>query len=449
MKQKIFNKKIDFHGFWREPRLSGSFWILNKKSHDKELKRYNDFVVDYIYMDGNFFIPTEQIEKINKITNKLLDKNPCFFDKLFSDTEKTIRTYQEIKTLEKHTQSFLLFLKEHKKLIFFWHIYTQLNESLTIYLEKKASGYGNINCLDYVRIRKETISMKENKEFKKLYIAYKNKKQFNIALKRYFNDYEFVGTHAYGGNPQAIKSIMKKLQEYKPEGEIIFLPPKDKFYIENKRVIDIASDAAFYRMFCAENFTRISFLFWGCLKNLAKNYELTFEHLINYSPIEIEDLILTGKKVSNKEIEQRIECPGFVRQGDDLLNFKPDDVRVLLKKFKPDIVANVDILKGMAASRGFAKGIVKIVLHASFLKKLKENEILVAFETTPDYIVAMKKSAAILTEQGGITSHAAIVSREMRKPCIVGIKGITDILKDGDLVEVDAYKGVVRMLKTG
>ncbi|MBS3176010.1 hypothetical protein J4457_02125 [Candidatus Woesearchaeota archaeon] len=65
----------------------------------------------------------------------------------------------------------------------------------------------------------------------------------------------------------------------------------------------------------------------------------------------------------------------------------------------------------------------------------------------PDYAQAMKRSGAIVTEEGGITSHAAIVSRELKKPCIVGTGNCTKLLKDGDYVEVDANKGIVKILK--
>lgn len=66
--------------------------------------------------------------------------------------------------------------------------------------------------------------------------------------------------------------------------------------------------------------------------------------------------------------------------------------------------------------------------------------------TNPDLIIAMGKAAAIVTEEGGITSHAAIVSREMKKPCIIATKNATQVLQDGDMVEVDADKGVIKIL---
>jgi pyruvate,water dikinase len=80
------------------------------------------------------------------------------------------------------------------------------------------------------------------------------------------------------------------------------------------------------------------------------------------------------------------------------------------------------------------------------IAKVKKGEILIAYMTRPEFMPAMQKAAAFVTNEGGITSHAAIVSREMNKPCVIGTKIATEIFKDGDLVEVDANKGVVRKL---
>ncbi len=100
-------------------------------------------------------------------------------------------------------------------------------------------------------------------------------------------------------------------------------------------------------------------------------------------------------------------------------------------------------LKGTVASRGVVKGRVAIVRGIKDLFKVKRGDIMVAVTTHPDFVPAMQRAAAILTDEGGLTSHAAIVSREMKKPCIVGTKVATQVLKDGDRVEVDAEKGIV------
>jgi phosphohistidine swiveling domain-containing protein len=103
-------------------------------------------------------------------------------------------------------------------------------------------------------------------------------------------------------------------------------------------------------------------------------------------------------------------------------------------------------IKGLVAFGGKARGTVKIVLVEKDVAKVQDGDILVSSSTNPDLIIAMKKSAAIITDTGGIVSHAAIVSRELKKPCIVGTRIATHLLKDGDMVEVDAERGLVTKL---
>ena len=101
------------------------------------------------------------------------------------------------------------------------------------------------------------------------------------------------------------------------------------------------------------------------------------------------------------------------------------------------------ILKGAAASPGIGTGVVKILKSPKEIGKVKDGDVLVAPMTSPDYVPAMKRAVAIVTNEGGLTSHAAIVSRELGVPCVVGTKDATNKLADGDKVTVDGGKGVV------
>ena len=102
---------------------------------------------------------------------------------------------------------------------------------------------------------------------------------------------------------------------------------------------------------------------------------------------------------------------------------------------------------GTPASSGKAKGTAVIVKGVSDLHKVKHGDILVAVTTHPDFVPAMQRAAAIITDEGGITSHAAIVAREFGLPCVVGTKHATKVLKDGDEIEVDADQGIVRKIE--
>ncbi|HLD06315.1 MAG TPA: PEP-utilizing enzyme [Candidatus Nanoarchaeia archaeon] len=105
-------------------------------------------------------------------------------------------------------------------------------------------------------------------------------------------------------------------------------------------------------------------------------------------------------------------------------------------------------ITGLIASPGKAQGRVKIINNIGEIKDFPRNHVLVTEMTSPEYVVAMRRAVAVVTDLGGATSHAAVISREIGIPCIVGTKIATKALQDGDYIEVDADKGVVRIIKT-
>ena len=114
--------------------------------------------------------------------------------------------------------------------------------------------------------------------------------------------------------------------------------------------------------------------------------------------------------------------------------------------------SSITEIHGSIANKGIARGRAWVISpsvksQSEKASQMKEGDILVAAMTRPQFISAISKASAIITDEGGITCHAAIISREMNKPCIIGTKIATKVLKDGDMVEVDAEKGVVRILK--
>ncbi len=130
---------------------------------------------------------------------------------------------------------------------------------------------------------------------------------------------------------------------------------------------------------------------------------------------------------------------GKILVGDEALKIYKEEEE---KEFRND-----NLVKGKTAFAGVATGKVRIILATTDFDKFVEGEILVTFMTRPEFVPLIKKSAGVITDEGGITCHAAIVTRELKKPCIIGTRNATSILKDGDLVEVDANNGVVKILK--
>ena len=101
------------------------------------------------------------------------------------------------------------------------------------------------------------------------------------------------------------------------------------------------------------------------------------------------------------------------------------------------------VTKGLGASPGMASGAVKIVNSTDELDKIHEGDILVTVMTTPDMVPAMKRADGIITDEGGVTCHAAIVSRELGIPCVVGTGDATKILEENEIVTLDGNKGTV------
>jgi len=179
----------------------------------------------------------------------------------------------------------------------------------------------------------------------------------------------------------------------------------------------------------------------------SKRLNISKEELYQYTLKEFLDLLKSGKKIEDV-LDRKKGCMEYYHEDRYMERYKTEKANEIIKPFlEIEVDENLKEIKGLPVSRGKAKGKVKIILSPLKMTKMNFGDILVAPMTSPDFIVAMKKSAGIITDEGGMTSHAAIVSREMKKPCIVGTKIATKILKDNDEVELDADKGIVKILE--
>jgi len=169
----------------------------------------------------------------------------------------------------------------------------------------------------------------------------------------------------------------------------------------------------------------------------TKNYE---------SVISKEDLDnVPDKKILEKRIGGFVSLPGLFVGLSSLKEFSEKYPQYEFVSAMRD--KSILEFKGFSAFKGKVKGRVRILIRKKDMNSLKDGEILVSPMTTPDFLPAMKRASAIVTDEGGIVCHAAIVARELKKPCVIGTKIATQVLRDGDLVEVDANEGIVRILE--
>lgn len=167
---------------------------------------------------------------------------------------------------------------------------------------------------------------------------------------------------------------------------------------------------------------------------------------------ELRDALLLGIYPSQSLMRRRLnkQCITEVKNG--ILRVICDDSEI--RSIKENIYhidqAREGSISGVVASKqGIVRGKVKLVTDKSKIHRVSKGDILVAEWTTPEYLSAMKRARAIVTDEGGLTSHAAIVARELKKPCIIGTKVATKVFKDGDLIEMDTNTGIITILKKG
>ncbi len=147
-----------------------------------------------------------------------------------------------------------------------------------------------------------------------------------------------------------------------------------------------------------------------------------------------------------KKIEDYFKKPQdieFAVENDDIYILQSRPITTLDKKTERVSIQGAVILQGLGASPGIGVGIVKIVNTMADLDKIKKGDVLVTKMTNPDMVVSMQKANAIVTDEGGLTSHASIVSREMGIPAVVGTDKATKILKDGMKITVDGKAGKI------
>ena len=351
-----------------------------------------------------------------------------------------------------------------------------------MYLEYsgKNIGYGPFIWIQFVINNffsdkaKEIIENKIGKDNEKLHdfieIALKpDKKAASIQLSDIASEWESLNedekTEVYErfqwlpcldvhNRPWTKQEFFSHISEFKKTEKILSLSYRDLVEIikpsnEEMKILDIAKRLSYLKDL-KDDFRRQGVLFGqGLFEEIARRMSVKLEDVSYLMEDEIVGFLADGNGVSKGIIQERKKGFAIYFNADKKLVCKSgNELKAALEELGFVHVDEIsEEIKGISASRGKASGIVKIVRGVSDLAKVKKGDIIVAVMTHPDYVIAMHKAVAIVTDEGGITSHAAIVSRELGIPCIVGTKNATKILKDGDIVEIEATSGVIRKVK--
>jgi phosphohistidine swiveling domain-containing protein len=180
------------------------------------------------------------------------------------------------------------------------------------------------------------------------------------------------------------------------------------------------------------------------LDELCIRRGLNRSDMVAISPTEFSYAI--SGKINAIELAKRSRESFFIYKKNGVKILTESEAGKLFNILQRGSHEEINDVRGTCASPGRVQGKVKVIMGSKDLIKMNKNDILVSSMTRPELVPAMKKAAAIVTDEGGITCHAAIVSRELRIPCIIGTKVATKVLKDGDMVEVNANHGIVKKI---
>lgn len=277
-----------------------------------------------------------------------------------------------------------------------------------------------------------------------------NTRRFNELYEKY-KWLSCLDLHNSPWTKTQFKETIKTLKKQSNNNKIPFNKFAEKLRIKNEDLIYLLMAQKFvYIKDARDDYRRQGvYLALPFFKEIAKRMKINNKDITYIKTAEVVDFLENGVFIPKKIINERKK--GFVMYLDKsnkiaCVSDKKDVKQILTDVNLMNTQKTTQQIKGMTASKGKAKGKVAIIHGVKDLHKVKKGYILVAVTTHPDYTIAMRKAAAIITDEGGITSHAAIVSREFGIPCIVGTKNAARVLKDGDFIEIDADNGEVKII---
>lgn len=300
-------------------------------------------------------------------------------------------------------------------------------------------------------------------------LASTSNRQLNDKLKQHLGRFAHLGFYYFYGSAYILPSLKKRLQEYRQSPRASLQDTLRQFKKQKQNSLQTKQLIKNFKL------DRVTVKYirlikqWGSLstrvdetygyvvyklmpfwREICRRLDISYEQFYSLQGAEIINALHQGKlsAVLKQEAKLRHKIHGLILVNGQKSVLAGVALRKYTKKEKIKEVnyGHVTELRGQAASPGKVQGRVQTIFVLHDVAKVDRGDILVASSTNPTYVPAMERAAAIVTDEGGLLSHAAIVSRELRIPCVVGTKIATRVLKDGDKIEVDASQGVVRKI---
>ncbi len=425
-------------GHWESVPLTSSLFAHYYSQHVFKKHNLPAIKEGYKVVDGEVFMDKEGWDALEQFFYaKMKEKDFEYLFTFISDAKKSAQEFLTARYDYSSLGSFHLFLENLRLMMCYWLIIHQIDEGITKALREKCAQEGIELYPVLGQIKHEGLEfMERDAQFAKLASLHQQGKLTEQDISTFLQKYSWTTINVMWGTPLSKEKVREELRTFEPPLHAD-IKPLDLHWPELK----VAEGLAFLRFHFIESLNKIAFHFWPWFETLARQQGLTFEEMVQHTLTEIRDKQFQAQTTLRERMKGFgiivIDGEEHIFVGNELAGEKEN---IAVK------VTGIDHIKGMPASLGKAKGKVKLLKSVHDFHRMNPGDILVVSETTPDYVPVMKLAGAVVTDLGGVTSHAAIVCREMKKPCVIGTKIATKVLQEGEEVEVDAEKGVVRKL---
>lgn len=319
---------------------------------------------------------------------------------------------------------------------------------------KDKTGFHNLFAR-LVTPTKSSFIAKEEMELKKIYLLpiYKRKKALEKHLEKYF----WVQNSYAGAQKITIKTIRQRMESLKKQ-KINSAVPKAKLIKnlkltkETREMIKIIDFIIIWQDERKANTLKTISYFESVIKEISRRTRIS-EKLLYYLGIGDIQRMKSFKDFQRfrKSLQERIKGVYFLTDGPREYSLSGKSYRKLIKikkRITKQTTLKENIIHGTIACAGTVIGRAVICKNLNSLEKVHEGDIIVASMTRPEFAPAIKKAAGIITDEGGVTCHAAIIAREFNIPAVIGTRVATKLLKDGMLVEIRANHGLVKILES-
>lgn len=473
--QKQINKS-NWHHFGQYIGPVIYYCLLHNWSQNDIAEDYNMPKLDgsLLMLNGHFFIYQEDWDTTKDKTKQALeDKDQNFFKNEFLLAEDMIHNLLEISQKLKFNSEIKIDLFQEwfeamNNLEYPWILALPIDQAVKEFTQDKLEN-NNISKekINYLfEPITSTPQMKQKRDLRRIKQKLKEENIFQAvielnpkqALKKirkyspalhnkiinHIEQFKWIGMMHMWGNPFSVQKLFDQLKTLNLTEKV---KNQELDLGENLSFIKkVAPELTYWRNCIAETCSKASYLSRSKFKETFNKLNLNWELGLFLSPNEF----LRGLKGKNtptkEELKERKQGYGLVPRADKLKIITGSELDKYTENMTNE-VNSTNRITGETAHKGAAKGKVKVVLSPNEVDKINEGEILVVHETTPDFMPAVNKASAIIADVGGVTSHAAIISRELEKPCIINTKKGTRILEDGDEVQVNAGEGVIIILQ--